>query len=181
MKKQSFTVYEICLMAFLSVSGMFIKPLISPGFNLLTDFIKIPGGSVTAGFSMLFLVFGCAYTNKRGTAFLMGFVQAFISLASGISASAGIFVFITYTMPGIAIDFVICGRLFSKISMKYKMMAAGSMGVLAGAVLTNILYFHLSPIPFILFYIFGIASGALGGYIGFVILEAIPKSIKLRG
>lgn len=181
MKKQTFTIYEICLMALLAATGMFIKPIISPVFNLLTDFIRIPGGSVTAGFSMLFPVFGCAYIQKKGTAFLMGFVQAFISLTSGISATAGILVLITYSMPGAAIDLIICGNLFRKLPLQSRMMLAGAAGVLTGAALTNMLYFHLSLLPFILFYIFGILSGALGGYIAAVTMEALPKSFIKRG
>ena len=180
MKKQYFTIYEICLMAFLAVLGMFIKPLVSPVFNLLTDFIKIPGGSVTAGFSMLFIVFGAAFVGKKGTGALMGLVQAFISLTAGISATAGILVFITYTLPGVAIDIVLCSGLFSKIPLQQRMTTAGAAGVLAGAAFTNMLYFHLSVVPFILFYIFGILSGALGGYMAYKIMERIPQSMKTK-
>lgn len=180
MKKQHFTIYEICLMAFLAVLGMFIKPLVSPVFNLLTDFIRIPGGSVTAGFSMLFIVFGAAYVQKKGTGALMGLVQAVISLTTGISATAGILVFITYTLPGIAIDIVLCSGIAARLPVQQRMSLAGAMGVLAGAAFTNMLYFHLSVIPFILFYIFGILSGALGGYIAYEIIERIPQSMKTK-
>ena len=178
MKKQHFTTYEICLMAFLAVLGIFIKPLVSPVFNLLTDFIRIPGGSVTAGFSMLFIVFGAAYIQKKGTGALMGLVQAVISLASGISATAGILVFITYTLPGVAIDIVLYSSISARLPMQQRMSLAGAMGVLAGAAFTNMLYFHLSVIPFVLFYIFGILSGAFGGYIAYEIMERLPQSMK---
>lgn len=175
--KNKFTIKEICLMGIMAALGVAAKPVFSPFFNLITDFIRIPGGSCTAGISMLFLVFMSAYTHKFGTAFLMGAVQAVIALGSGVSAVVGMLVFITYTLPGLAIDFVMCSSLFKKMNTKIRMMLAGASGVLAGAGSTNILYFHLSFVPFLLFYIFGILSGALGGYIAYILQNKLPKNI----
>ena len=90
MPRQRFTLRELCLMTFLAVFGMLFKPLVSPAFNLITDFVRVPGGSMTAGFSLLFLVFAAARIRKPGTALLMGLVQAAMSLSMGISATAGI-------------------------------------------------------------------------------------------
>ncbi|MBR4035140.1 MAG: ECF transporter S component [Oscillospiraceae bacterium] len=179
--KSYFSLKQLCMMSFLAVFGMFIKPVVSPVFNLLTDFIRIPGGSVTAGFSMLFLVFAAGVTGKFGTATLMGVVQAVIALNMGISSIAGLLVFITYTLPGLAIDTIICTGIFRRLPMKTRMMSAGGAGVLTGAVFTNILYFHLSAVPFLLFYIFGILSGVLGGLVAFNIMERIPNDIKNMG
>jgi len=112
---------------------------------------------------------------------MMGAVQAVIALGLGISSVVGLLVFITYTLPGIAIDAILCTDFLCKIQMKTRMMLAGGAGVLTGAAFTNMLYFNLSVIPFILFYIFGILSGALGGYMAFIIMESLPESIKSRG
>ena len=176
--KSYFTLKQLCMMSFLAVFGMFIKPIISPVFNLLTDFIRIPGGSVTAGFSMLFLVFAAAVTQKFGTATLMGVVQAFIALNMGISSIVGLLVFITYSLPGLAIDTVLCTPLFTKLTQKYRMALAGAMGVLTGAGFTNMLYYNLSVVPFLLFYLFGILSGGLGGWFAYKIMERIPQQLK---
>ncbi|MBQ6223323.1 MAG: ECF transporter S component [Solobacterium sp.] len=170
------TLKHLILCGNLAVLGMLAKPLFSPMFNLLTDFIHIPGGSVTAGISILFLVFGSILIRRPGTAALMGFLQAVISLSSGISAAAGALVLITYTLPGVMTDLVICSPL--PVSMKTKAELAGALGVLAGASSTNLLYFHLSLIPFLLFYIFGILSGALGGYLAWVIYCRLPEQYK---
>lgn len=166
-------------MSFLAVFGMFIKPIVSPVFNLLTDFIRIPGGSVAAGFSMGFLVFAAAITRKFGTATLMGVVQAFIALNMGISSIVGLLVFITYSLPGVAIDTVICTSLFKKLPHKKRMVTAGAIGVLTGAAFTNILYYNLSLVPFLLFYFFGILSGGLGGFFACIIMERIPQQFKI--
>ena len=176
--KSYFTLKQLCMMSFLAVLGMFIKPIISPVFNLLTDFIRIPGGSVTAGFSMLFLVFAAAVTQKFGTATLMGVVQAFIALNMGISSIVGLLVFITYSLPGLAIDTVLCTPLFTKLTQKDRMALAGAMGVLTGAGFTNMLYYNLSVVPFLLFYLFGILSGGLGGWFAYKIMERIPQQLK---
>jgi len=176
--KHIYTVKELCLIAMMSAFGMFAKPLFSPLFNVLTDFIRIPGGSVTAGVSMMFLIFTAQVINKNGTAILMGVLQATIALSTGISSVAGILVFITYTVPGIAIDLVLCTNIFKNLSTKFKMALAGALAVLCGAGASNVLYFHLSPIPFILFYTFGIISGGIGGFIAYNIMEKLPKSIK---
>lgn len=172
-----FTLRELCLMALLATLGMLAKPLFSPVFNLLTDFIRIPGGSVTAGVSMLFLVFGASWTGKKGTALLMGFLQAVLSLGLGIGSTAGLLVLITYSLPGVAIDLVLCTSLFARLSLKHRMMLAGALGVLTGAAFTNILYFHLSLVPFLLFYIFGILAGALGGYLAHLIRTRLPQNL----
>ena len=176
--KSYFSLKQLCMMSFLAVFGMFIKPIISPVFNLLTDFIRIPGGSVTAGFSMLFLVFAAAVTQKFGTATLMGVVQAFIALNMGISSIVGLLVFITYSLPGLAIDTVLCTPLFTKLTQKDRMALAGAMGVLTGAGFTNMLYYNLSVVPFLLFYLFGILSGGLGGWFAYKIMERIPQQLK---
>ena len=170
------TLKQLILCSNLAVLGMLAKPLFSPMFNLLTDFIHIPGGSVTAGISILFLVFGSIMVRKPGIAALMGFIQAVISLSAGISATAGALVLITYTLPGVMIDLVVCAPF--PLPLKTRSVLAGAMGVLAGAASTNLLYFHLSLIPFLLFYIFGILSGGLGGYLAWMIFERLPEQFK---
>ena len=164
--------------ALCAVLGMVIKPFLSPVFNVLTDFVRIPGGSVTAGISMLFLVFAAALIRKPGTALIAGLLQGIVSLSTGISAAAGALVLITYSLPGAVIDLVMLLPAKEGRGLKARCVIAGSAGVLAGAAATNMLYFHLQPVPFLLFYIFGILSGALGGYLAWLILQRIPADIK---
>ncbi len=178
MPRQRFTLRELCLMTFLAVFGMLFKPLVSPAFNLITDFVRVPGGSMTAGFSLLFLVFAAARIRKPGTALLMGLVQAAMSLSMGISATAGILVFITYTMPGAAIDLILCSGWFDRFPLKLRMSAAGAAGVLAGAAFTNMLYFRLPLTAFLLFYLLGILSGACGGAFAWHLSRRLPASVR---
>ena len=161
MPRQRFTLRELCLMTFLAVFGMLFKPLVSPAFNLITDFVRVPGGSMTAGFSLLFLVFAAARIRKPGTALLMGLVQAVMSLSMGISATAGILVFITYTMPGAGIDLILCSGWFDRFPLKLRM-----------------LYFRLPLTAFLLFYLLGILSGACGGVFAWHLSRRLPASVR---
>ncbi len=164
-------------MGIFSRLGVVAKPIFAPGFNLITDFIKIPGGSVTAGVSMMFLVFCTRCIRKPFTGFMMGFAQAVIALSSGISAQVGFLVFITYTLPGIAVDLVLCWKIMDFLPLKTRMMIAGALSALAGAGMTNTLYFHMELVPFLLFYIFGILAGAVGGYIAYTIYNRVPENV----
>ena len=151
--KSKFTLTQLCFMAFAAVLGFFSKPIFSPAINLITDFVRIPGGSVTAGVSMLFIVYACAVIKKFGTATLMGFTQAVMALGTGFSSVVGLLALITYTLPGLAIDFVLCTPVFNKLSLKSRMCLAGSCGVLAGAISTNMLYTDC-PLSHFYFFIF---------------------------
>ena len=167
---------QLLLCANLAVLGIVAKPMFSPLFNFITDFVRIPGGSMTAGVSMLFLVCGAALVHKPCTALLIGFLQGVLALSTGISAVAGALVLITYSLPGISIDAIM--MLGQRIPLKERMILAGSLGVLTGSVATNLLYFHLALIPFLLFYIFGILSGGIGGYLAWRIMQRIPEHYR---
>ncbi|MBR2728193.1 MAG: hypothetical protein IKD71_09945 [Solobacterium sp.] len=167
---------QLLLCANLAVLGIVAKPLFSPLFNFITDFVRIPGGSMTAGVSMLFLVCGAALVYKPCTALLIGFLQGVLALSTGISAVAGALVLITYSLPGISIDAIM--MLGQRIPLKERMILAGSLGVLTGSAATNLLYFHLALIPFLLFYIFGILSGGIGGYLAWRIMQRIPEHYR---
>ena len=167
---------QLLLCANLAVLGIVAKPLFSPLFNFITDFVRIPGGSMTAGVSILFLVCGAALIQKPCTALLIGFLQGVLALSTGISAIAGALVLITYSLPGITIDAVM--MLGKQLPLKERMILAGSLGVLTGSAATNLLYFHLALIPFLLFYIFGILSGGIGGYLAYRIMKRIPEHYR---
>ena len=115
-------------------------------------------------------------TGKPGSAFLGGLVQRLMALTTGISAQAGVLVLITYSLPGAAIDLMM--SLPVSLDTRTRMMLAGAAGVLAGAASANVLYFHMSFLPFILFYIFGILSGGLGGYIAYLLYTRMPSEYK---
>ena len=96
--------------------GLLAKRMISPFANVITDFLKIPGGIGTS-FSLMFLVIGADMIPVRGCAALMGLVQSVIMLSLGMTGSMGLLAPIGYVVPGIVIDLVFyAGNSFLQIS-----------------------------------------------------------------
>jgi len=149
----------------------------APIFNVITDFIYIPGGSCVAGISMMFLVLGKLLIPKRNVATMMAFVQAVLALCMGVSGFLGIYIFFAYTIPGITIDLVM---QIKPLPVNLKSKIAGAMGVVTGATLTNIAFFKLSLIPLLLFYSAGILSGFLGGYLAYILSQRLSHIILIN-
>lgn len=85
--------------------GLFAKRLIAPVANIVTDFIKIPGGIGTS-FSLMFLVVAAAVVSVKGCATIMGFIQSMMALALGMVGSMGALSPIGCIVPGLIIDLV---------------------------------------------------------------------------
>lgn len=165
-------------MALLAASGIACKPLISPLFNFVTDFIRIPGGSCTAGFSLMFLVLGKRWVPARGAATMMAAVQALLAILWGVGNAAGAYMLASYLAPGIVIDLVMGLGINRRISYKTASQAACALGVVAGAAVNNLLFFRLSLVPALLFYLLGAASGLLCGWLAALLyqrLSMIPR------
>jgi hypothetical protein len=76
---------ELVFLSLCLVMGLFSKRFVSPVTNVLTDFIRIPGGSAATGVSLMFLVIGCARVGRFGAGAIMGFVQGCLALALGMT------------------------------------------------------------------------------------------------
>ena len=85
--------------------GLFSKRLIAPAANILTDFLRIPGGIGTS-FSLMFLVVAAELVPIFGCATLMSVIQSMIALSLGMVGSMGILSPIGYIVPGIVIDLI---------------------------------------------------------------------------
>lgn len=163
--KRRFTTRELVLMSLLAASGIACKPLISPIFNLITDFIRIPGGSCTAGFSLMFLVLGKRWVPARGAATMMAAVQALLAILWGTGSVTGVYMLASYLAPGIVIDLVMGLGMSRRVSHQAAAQAACALGVVAGAAVNNLLFFRLSLVPALLFYLLGAVSGMFGGWL----------------
>lgn len=160
--------------------GLLSKRLISPFANVITDFLKIPGGIGTS-FSLLFLVIGRDMIPLRGCAALMGFVQSMIMLALGLTGSMGLLAPIGYIVPGIVIDLVFfigekTGMSCSGIMVTANMLAGASAGLTA-----NLIVFRLKGIPLALYITVALLSGAVCGCLAYMLdsrLKPIKKNIR---
>jgi len=142
--------------------GLFSKRLISPVANIVTDFIRIPGGIGTS-FSLMFLVVAASILSVRGCATLMAVIQSLLALSLGMIGSMGVLSPIGYIVPGIVIDIVLC--LFPKtgLSKNAAMITANMLAGGAAGLTANLIVFRLTGIPLALYIIVSLISGGLCG------------------
>ena len=153
------------------------KRVISPITNLLTDFIRIPGGGAATAFSLMFLVVGTGRIPWGWAATAAGFVQSLIALAFGMSAYQGGFAILTYTLPGLVID--LFRKIYPARDTAYFLLACAAANT-AGAALTNVLVFKLGGIAFALWMLVACTMGLLGGFLGGLVFTRIEKTIHFR-
>ena len=131
--------------------GLFSKRLIAPAANILTDFLRIPGGIGTS-FSLMFLVVAAELVPIFGCATLMSVIQSMIALSLGMVGSMGILSPIGYIVPGIVIDLIYL-----------TLTIANMLGAAAASLTANLIVFHLPGVPLALYIVVALASGAVCG------------------
>jgi len=166
------TVLSVCI-----VLSLISKRIISPLCNIVTDFIRIPGGGAATAFSLMFLIVGTGHIRWRWAATAAAFVQGLIALSLGMSSYQGMFAVITYTLPGIVID--LFRSLCPKRDALYFMLSCGTAN-LSGAFLTNLLVFHLKGLVFFLWELVAVSMGFLGGLLGYCLFQRISKIADYR-
>lgn len=170
----------LCHLAFLAICvalSLVTKRVISPITNLLTDFIRIPGGGAATAFSLMFLVVATGGLQWRWATTAAAFVQSLIALSLGMSAYQGAFALLTYTLPGLVIDLV---RISYPRRDKVYFPLACAASNTAGALLTNILVFHLKGIAFLLWMLVACTIGLLSGVLGEVLFRRIVRIPEFR-
>lgn len=176
--KNKINLQDLILMALCCDIGLAAKKIIAPVTNILTDFIRIPGGSAASGFSMMFLVLGAAFVKKRGAATMMGLVQGMLALFLGLSGYQGIWCIITYTAPGLAID--LFGLYKKDWETKTYFMGSCAAANVTGALLSAFLVFHFSLIPYLLWTMLAVLSGLLAGYTGYCIYIKMDRALHFE-
>jgi energy-coupling factor transport system substrate-specific component len=161
MRCRTLTPREIAIIGVIAAAGIGSKSVISPIINIVTDFMLIPGGSTAGGFYMMFLVLAKLFMPKIPSASLTGAMQGFLAFFLGLSSFQGAFVIIVYTLPGVVIDLVISRLGINDI---YIVLACG-LANLTGSFTTNLIFFKLSGIPFVLWFAMSLLSGILGGFL----------------
>lgn len=166
---------KLNFMALCCVLGMFVKKIINPFANIITEALHIPGG-VSTGFSIMFLVIATEIVRgektdeqdndirKCGT--LMGTVQGFLSLALGRVGSMGIFMPIGFIVPGMSIDFIYYLQKHIKFSRTERMVFANVLAAVMASVTANVIVFHLSGPVLGLYLSVSAVSGIIYGCLG---------------
>ncbi|WP_461204698.1 ECF transporter S component [Clostridium sp. DL1XJH146] len=176
---KKFNIFEIIVIALMAALGLATKPIIVPLTHMITGPLFIPGGAVAGGFYMLWIVLGAGLIPKRGTATLIALTQAIIVAVTGTFGTHGVLSIVTYTLPGLMIDFIFL-LLRRKITTSIDFFLAGVIANLSGTYLSNLVFFKLPLIPLVLSLATGTLSGGLGGIIGYVLAKKI-KSMDIEG
>ena len=170
-----FNTFDIIMIALMAALGLGTKQLVRPIIAPLTILLTIPGGALAGGFYMLWLVLTKRFVPKFGSGMMFGIVQAFVVMILPFG-SHGIFTFITYPLPGLAVDIV--EIIFRKISNKLlTSLLEGAMANLVGSIAVSLTIFGL-PLDVMLFVIvMAIFSGNIGGIIAYLIIKRVKDPL----
>ena len=175
--KKSFDTLQITFLAACIAMGLVSKRFISPITNILTDFIRLPGGSASAGFAIMFLALGCSVTEYPLAGTFAGLAQGILALTMGMSGYQGIFAVISYAVPGIVIDVV--RKIVKKRTGGYFIIAC-CLGNVLGAVVSNFLTFHFTSFLLLMWLLVAASFGCLGGMLGSITAERMEGLYEFR-
>lgn len=169
-----FSVFELIIIALMATLGVATKPVIVPLVHIITGPLYIPGGAIAGGLYMMWIVLGAGLIGKVGVATLIALVQSIIVVSLGIYGTHGIMSFITYIIPGIAVDMflLISGGLDISLGCFF---ISGILANLSGTFLVNLVFFRLPLVPLILTLSAATLSGGIGGVISYIILKKLKK------
>ena len=154
------------------------KRVISPMTNILTDFIRIPGGSAATAFSLMFLIVGTSGLQWHWAATSAALVQSLIALSMGMSSYQGIMAIVTYSVPGLVID--LFRMHWRQRGGTYFSLCCAAANI-AGAMLTNLLVFLLKGVAFLLWVLVAASMGLLAGLIGEELYRRLVWITEIRG
>ena len=152
--------------------GLFSKRLIAPAANILTDFLRIPGGIGTS-FSLMFLVVAAELVPIFGCATLMSIIQSMIALSLGMVGSMGILSPIGYIVPGIVIDLLFLLSRKTSLGTDLALTLANMLGAASASLAANLIVFHLPGVPLALYIVVALASGAVCGTFAGVLVKRL--------
>jgi len=175
---QKFTLYDLILIAALSAIGLAMKPIIHPMIQMISGPLRIPGGSLSGGFYMMWLALARVIVNKPGSALLFGLSQGMTVMLVGFFGSHGVFSLISYSMPGLVVEiFAIFFRGQSLFILCLYSVVANLTGTIAVATV-------VMQLPLIMLMISGLSSifsGLMGGYFAEIVLGKLKKYKIVEG
>lgn len=160
--------------------GLFSKRLIAPAANILTDFLRIPGGIGTS-FSLMFLVVAAELVPIFGCATLMSIIQSMIALSLGMVGSMGILSPIGYIVPGVVIDLIFLLSRKTGLGTDITLTIANMLGAASASLAANLIVFQLPGVPLALYIVVALASGAVCGSFAGVLVKRLRPVFSASG
>lgn len=176
MKKtfEKFTLLDLVIISMMAALGIAVKVVLVPLVHIITGPLFIPGGSISGGIYMLFIVLAVLLVRKTGAAFLVCLVQTILVIITGTMGSHGIMSIVTYLMPGIGVELLYLFLGKYKYS-KGACFAAGVVANVLGSFGVNFVFFRLPLIPLLLTMSLASLSGGLGGLLAYAIALQLKK------
>jgi len=178
-----FTTFDLVSIALLSACGIAAKPFVRLLTQMLTGTI-IPAGAVAGIFYMLWIVLACGVTKKRGTAILVGIVQALLVVVFDMLGNMGLGNLLVYILPGIVLEL---GMLLfpGYVSSVFSGFTAGMLANVTGSFLKGLVFMRLPLVPLLISLGLAAVSGGAGGVIGFKLYDMVaginrPKQPALK-
>lgn len=171
---------ELVFMAMCVVLGLVCKRFIAPLTNILTDFIRLPGGSATSAFSILFIVIAVSVTDWKVAGTVLCLIQAMVALGVGMSGNQGLFALVTFTVPGMIIDIL---RLLMKDRDSVYTIVSCMLANIGSAIASNYIVFGFKGSMLVLWILVAASIGIIAGMIGNVIIKRmnhIPDFVQLK-
>lgn len=173
-KFENFTLFDLVIISMMSALGIAVKVVLVPLVHIITGPLLIPGGSISGGIYMMFIVLAAMIVKKPGTAFLVCLVQAILIIITGTMGSHGIMSIVTYLLPGLGVEIL----YFAIGKFRYTQGGCFSAGVVAnvlGSFGVNFVFFRLPLIPLLLMLSLSALSGGLGGLLAHMISKQVDK------
>jgi len=161
---RGFSSFDLVIIALLSAGGIATKPFVRLLTQILTGTL-IPSGAVAGVIYMFWIILACSVTKKRGTAILVGVVQAILVIAFDMLGNKGIANLLVYVMPVIVLELGML--LFPRyVSSAFSGFIAGMLANATGTLIMGYVFMRLPVIPLLVS--LGVASvfGGLGGMLG---------------
>lgn len=176
MNKKKYNLAHLIFMALCCDMGIFVKKLISPVTNFITESLHIPGG-IGTNFSIMFILIAAAVCAYKMSATLMSLVQSLIVIAIGTVGSMGMLAPIGYVIPGIVIDIVLFLSKKTGVLQAEMMVIANGLAGVAAALCTNIIIFRLSGPVLFLYLSVAMMSGVICGIIAYQVVKILNHRI----
>jgi len=165
---RSFTLHDLLMIAGLAAVGLAIKPIINPMVHIISSIVRIPGGSLSGGFLMMWMVLARVLVGKPGAAVVYGLAQGLAVMLLGFFGSHGVFSVVSYTLPGVVLE--VFALAFRGVSLWH----LGLYCVVANVTGAMLVAFVVMQLPALLLYISLIAacvSGMLGGVLADLVFK----------
>jgi energy-coupling factor transport system substrate-specific component len=172
---KAFSVYDMILIAMLVAITIAVKTIAGVLVRTITGPLGIPGGTLAGGFYMMWLPLSIALIGKRGAAFTVSLVETVILLITSTPGSHGIWTFLTYLTPALAVEAVMLFGSKNGYNILHFIVACAVANII-GTYGSNLLFFQMNGVALLFMLTAGGFSGAIGGVLGYLTFTQVEKT-----